>query len=120
MVDKKALILLKKYYLSYKPEGQLSDNEKGNAVNSGLLVPDSITTHDEIVTEIKRMSKLISLNTVAKAFLYSLSSEDMRYRSALSSLVWARSLPEHEMISNDVEKTEWNTPACIVSSRYFS
>ena len=38
----------------------------------------------------------------------------MRYRSALSSLVWARSLPEHEMISNGVEKTEWNTPACIV------
>ena len=114
LIDKKALILLKKYYLSYKTEGQPSENEKENAKKSGVLVPDSITTHDEIVTEIKRMSKLISLDTVAKAFLYSLSSGDMRYRSALSSLVWARSLPEHEMISNGVEKTEWQTHVCIV------
>ena len=114
MTDKKALMLLKKYYLSYKMEGQPSETEKMNALKSGVLVPDSFMTHDEIVAEIKALSKQISLDFAAKAFLYSLSSGDMRYRSALSSLVWARSLPEHEMISNGAEKTEWSTPACVV------
>ena len=113
MIDKKALAILKKYYLSYKPEGKPSGNDKENAVTSGVLVPDSAMTHDEITAEIKALSKQISLDTAAKAFLYSLSSGDMRYRSALSSLVWARSLPEHEMISNGAEKTEWSSPVCV-------
>ncbi|MCR4784381.1 MAG: immunity 26/phosphotriesterase HocA family protein [bacterium] len=84
------------------------------AIKSGVLVTDSDMTHDEMVSEIKALSKRISLESAAKSFLYSLSSGDMRYRSALSSIVWARSLPEHEFISNGVEKNEWRTPVCIV------
>lgn len=114
MVDKKALALLKKYYLPYSIEGQPSESDKENAIKSGVLVPDSAMMHDEIVTEIKALSECISLESVAKAFLYSLSSGDMRYRTALSSLVWARSLPKHEFISDGVEKDEWRTPSCIV------
>lgn len=114
MVDKKALSLLKKYYLPYRVEGQPSESDKENAIKSGVLVPDSAMTHDEIVTEIKALSERISLECVAKAFLYSLSSGDMRYRTALSSLVWARSLPEHEFLSDGVEKNEWRTPSCVV------
>lgn len=114
MVDKKALALLKKHYLPYRVEGQPSESDKENAIKSGVLVPDSAMTHDEIVAEIKALSERISLECVAKAFLYSLSSGDMRYRTALSSLVWARSLPEHEFLSDGVEKNEWGTPSCIV------
>lgn len=114
MVDKKALAILKKHYLPYRVEGQPSESDKENAIKSGVLVPDSAMTHDEIVTEIKALSERISLECVAKAFLYSLSSGDMRYRTALSSLVWARSLPEHKFISNGVEKDEWRTPLCVV------
>ncbi len=114
MIDKKALAFLKKYYLSYMREGQPSECEKANAVKSGVLVPDSAVTHSEIIAEIKALSKQISLEAAAKAFLYSLSSGDMRYRSALSSLVWSKALPEHEMISDGGKKTEWSSPVCVV------
>jgi hypothetical protein len=114
MADKKALSLLKKYYLSFKPEGQPSEADIADGVRSGVLVPDSEMTHDEIVTEIKKISERISLESAAKAFLYSLSSGDMRYRSAISSLIWAHALPEHKFISNGRKKTEWSTPACVV------
>lgn len=90
MTDKKALTLLKKYYLPYTAEGTLSESDRADAFKSGILVPDSAMTHDEIITAIKSLSEDISLESTAKAFLYSLSSGDMRYRTALSSLVWAR------------------------------
>lgn len=114
MADKDAFTLLKKYYLPYRTKEKPSDAEIRNAVRSGILVPDSAMTHDEIVTEIKALSGHIALERAAKAFLYSLSSGDMRYRSALSSLVWAKALPEHAFISNGVEKDEWRTPACVI------
>ena len=104
VTDKKALTLLKKYYLPYTAEGTLSESDRADAFKSGILVPDSAMTHDEIITAIKSLSEDISLESTAKAFLYSLSSGDMRYRTALSSLVWARSLPKHEFISNNAEK----------------
>lgn len=114
MIDKKAVMLLKKYYLSYKADGKPSDTDRENAIKSGVLVPDSAMTHDDIVSEIKALSERLSLESAAKAFLYSLSSGDIRYRSAISSLVWARALPEHEFVSNGVEKNEWSTPLCVV------
>ena len=114
MTDKKALTLLKKYYLPYKMEGEPPETDRDHAEKCGVLVPDSAMTHDEMVSEIKALSQRISPEDAAKAFLYSLSSGDMRYRSAISSLVWARSLPEHELVSNGVKKTEWRTPVCVV------
>lgn len=114
MIDKKALTLLKKFYLPYKPKEQPSQADIDNALKSGVLVPDSAMTHDEIISEIKALAERLSLESAAKAFLYSLSSGDMRYRSAVSSLIWARALPVHELRSNGVKKTEWRTPACVV------
>ncbi|MBE6870055.1 MAG: hypothetical protein E7494_15090 [Ruminococcus albus] len=114
MVDKKALTLFKKYYLSYKSDGQPSEADIAVAVKSGVFVPDSEMTHDEIVTAIKELSERISLESAAKAFLYSLSSGDMRYRSAVSSLIWAKALTEHKFVSNGVEPGGWRSPMCIV------
>ncbi|MBO4865763.1 MAG: immunity 26/phosphotriesterase HocA family protein [Ruminococcus sp.] len=114
MVDKKAIALLKKYYLSYKSEGQPSEADLADAVKSGVFVPDSEMTHDEIVAAVKELSERISLESAAKAFLYSLSSGDMRYRSAVSSLLWAKALPKHELVSNGVEPGGWRSPMCIV------
>ena len=109
MQDKKALVILKKYYLPYHTDVKpsLSDLEAG--IHTGVIVPFSEITHDEMVSEIKRLSERISLAAAAKSFLYSLSSGDMRYRTALSSLVWARSLPEHSS-----ETTEHELGACVV------
>ena len=114
MVDKKALSLLKKYYLPYKPEGTPSEDDIRNAVKTGVVLNESSSSHDEIVSEIKELSERISPEAAAKAFLYSLSSGDMRYRSAVSSLIWAKALPEHELVSNGVEPGGWRTPMCII------
>ena len=114
MVDIKALKLLKKYYLPYENAAKPSKAEKEKAIKSGVLVPDSIMTHDEIVTAIKELSERISLESAAKAFLYSLSSSDIRYRTAVSSLVWARSLPEHKAVSNDVKKNGLKVTSCMI------
>ena len=61
MIDKKAIALLKKYYLPYRQDGQPSEAEKESAIKSGILVPDSSMTHDEIVVEIKKLAERISL-----------------------------------------------------------
>jgi hypothetical protein len=114
MVDKKALALLKKYYLPYNADGQPSEADIKMGIKSEVLVPDSAISHDEMISEIKSLSERISLETAAKAFLYSLSSEDMRYRTAVSSLIWARSLPEHDLLSDGAEKTEWRAPSCVI------
>ncbi|MBQ3920476.1 MAG: immunity 26/phosphotriesterase HocA family protein [Oscillospiraceae bacterium] len=106
--------LLKKYYLSYRPNEKLSASDMANAVKKGLLLPPAAMTHDEIIAEIKTLSARISVEAAAKAFLYSLSSGDMRYRSAISSLLWAKALPEHELRSDGVERTEWRTPSCMI------
>ena len=95
MFDKKAIAVLKKYYLPYRVEDKPSEKDFSKGVETGVLIQKSITTHDEMISEIKELAIRISLESAAKAFLYSLSSGDMRYRSALSSLIWARSLPKN-------------------------
>ena len=95
MFDKKAIAILKKYYLPYRVEDKPSEKDFSKGVETGVLIQKSITTHDEMISEIKELANRILLESAAKAFLYSLSSGDMRYRSALSSLIWARSLPNH-------------------------
>lgn len=95
MYDKKAIALLKKYYLPYSPDGTPSEAEKEAAIKNGVVVQDSVMTHDEIVAEIKALSERITLEAAAKAFLYSLSSGDTRYRSALGSLLVAKAMPAH-------------------------
>ena len=107
MQDKKALMLLKKYYLPYHIDEKPTSNDLEMGVNTGVIVPVSEITHDEMVSEIKQLSERIPMEAVAKSFLYSLSSGDMRYRTALSSLVWARSMPEHSS-----EKTEHGS--CVI------
>ncbi len=52
-------------------------------------------SHDEAVLQIKQLADKIPMDKSVKGFLYSISSGDHRYRTALSSLIWARSLPEH-------------------------
>ncbi|MBQ8965542.1 immunity 26/phosphotriesterase HocA family protein [Ruminococcus sp.] len=114
MTDKKALGVLKKYYLTNIMKEQPTESEWANGIKSGVLAEKSCITHDEMTAEIKALAERISLEKAAKGFLYSLSSGDMRYRSAVSSLVWARALPAHELVSDGAERTEWRRPVCVV------
>lgn len=98
MTDKKALALLKKYYLPYSVEDSPSAEEFDQAVQVGIFAPVSGITHDELLAGIKGLAERLSLTAAAKGFLHSLSSGDLRYRTALSSLVWARALPLHTAV----------------------
>ena len=98
MTDKKALALLKKYYLPYRAEGGPSAEEYDQAVQAGVFAPVSGITHDELIAGIKGLAARLSLTAAAKGFLHSLSSGDLRYRTALSSLVWARAMPLHTAV----------------------
>ena len=109
MIDKNALSILKKYYLSRKTKDRPSAGEIGVGILAGVLVPNSKITHDEMISEIKQLATRIKLQEAAKGFLYSLSSGDMRYRTAVSSLIWARSLPE-----NTMKKTGASYASCAV------
>ena len=109
MQDKKALAILKKYYLPYRTEEKPSARDLEAGVQTGVIAACSEITHGEMVSEIKGLVKRISPEDAAKSFIYSLSSGDTRYRTVLSSLVWARSLPEHAS-----DKTEREHGRCVV------
>ena len=109
MIDKKALMTLRKYYLPYRTDDRPSAGEFEAGIRAGVLVPVSEITHAEMISEIKKLSARIPLSSAAKGFLYSLSSGDMRYRTALSSLVWAGSMPEHSAVI-----TEQRPDSCMI------
>ena len=110
MLDKKPLATLRKYYLPYQPQESPSVSEMLTGVFAGVLVPNSRITHDEMISEIKELASRIPLAAAAKGFLYSLSSGDTRYRTAVSSLIWARSLPIHS--SSKIVRKYDSCPVC--------
>ncbi len=95
MIDKKALALLKK-----SKRNLLSDDERKYCIKNGVLWEHEPVLHNELICQIKKLAEKISLDNAVKAFLYSVSSGDFRYRTVLSSLIWARALPEHECIAS--------------------
>lgn len=95
-MDKKALNLLRKYYVNWNNERKApTEKEWEYGVSQGVFFESEEITHDEMYDEVKQLADIISPEDAAKGFLYSLSSGDLRYRTAISSLLWARSLPEH-------------------------
>lgn len=56
-------------------------------------------SHGELMSSVKSAASVISMEKAVKGFLYSISTKDFQYRTALSSLIWARALPEHEAVS---------------------
>jgi len=54
-----------------------------------------IRTHDETLRDLRDILKKISPEDVANAFLYSLSTRQLQYRSALGSYYYALAIPDH-------------------------
>ena len=94
---KKALTTLKK-----SEKQSLTANEAALCVEQKLFVKYEPLNHNELVSRIKKIADRISINKAAVGFLYSISSSDMRYRTALSSLVWAKAMPVHNKESRSV------------------
>ena len=88
-MDKKALKLLCK-------RGELSSEEAAYCIGAGVLTAMEPTAHGTLTASIKEAAGNISLERAAKGFLHSISTGDLRYRTALSSLIWAKALPEHK------------------------
>ncbi len=58
------------------------------------------TTHDETINKLHRLLSEINPEDVANAFLYSLSTRKLEYRSALGSFYYAKAIPEHKLNEN--------------------
>ena len=61
-----------------------------------MFDPPEIITHDEYMKRLAEVVKSIDPKDVADAFLYSLSTRALEYRSALGSYWYAAAVPEHE------------------------
>lgn len=96
MTDKKALKLMKK-----SARALLSSDEIAYCREKGVLTSLPHISHDEFIQEIKKASEAISFEKTIRAFLYSVSTGDLRYRTALSSLIFAKSLPAHSCERED-------------------
>lgn len=73
----------------------LSQNETDQLDEFFMLWKHEPVNHDELIRKVKETALDISVKDAAEGFLYSISTGDYRYRTALSSLIWANALPAH-------------------------
>lgn len=60
-----------------------------------MFDPPSVRTHDETLGLLRCVLEQISPSDVANAFLFSLSTRKLQYRSALGSYYYAMAIPDH-------------------------
>lgn len=60
-----------------------------------MFDPVPMRSHDETLQDLRSVLNKISAEDVTKAFLYSLSTRKLEYRSALGSYYYALAIPEH-------------------------
>ncbi len=65
------------------------------AKSKGLMFEPSDIHHDDVVAKVTQLVTTISIEHVSEAFLYSLSTRDLAYRSALGSYAMSRWMPKH-------------------------
>ncbi len=96
MDNKAKNILLKAYWGSggWK-DGIISEDDRMYAMQQGAMFAPSQYSHDETIENTRRLCIEIDLNHVVSAFLYSLSTRALEYRSALGSYIYSRSIPDH-------------------------
>ncbi len=96
-MDKGLKILLQTYwgsqgwrYKAASPEAILQAKEEGYMFDEVCPL-----THDETLSQLTETVRKVSATDVANAFLYSLSTRQLQYRSALGSYYYALAIPEH-------------------------
>lgn len=97
-MDRGLKILLNTYWSS---EGWkrpvISDEDFQVAKEQGYMFDyPTLITHEETLNQINQVTDLIAPEDVANAFLYSLSTRKLEYRSALGSYWYALSIPYHK------------------------
>ena len=89
-MDKKAVQILSRLKDDRKKH-LVSAEDLAYARKMGVVVEDQPITHAQALDLLERCFEAVSLEDVAQAFLYSLSSRDVDYRCILASYVYARS-----------------------------
>ncbi len=89
----------------------LSDEEYSYAIQKGIMFPYRKTIgHDDCVKQLQDIVKQITPEEVANAFLYSLSTRKLEYRSALGSYWYAVAIPTHVSTYEDsCDICDWDT-----------
>lgn len=98
-IDKGLDILLKTYWASNAwKDGTISKDDLEYAKNTGYMFDYPIyETHDNTLKKLSSLLYKINYKDVANAFLYSLSTRKLEYRSALGSLYFAKAIPKHKI-----------------------
>lgn len=103
MLDKKAQqILFKTYWSSsgWKSEPTTTPDDFDYALKTGYMFHPITLSHDGIVNWVESVTKKIVRECVSNAFLSSLSSRRLDWRSALGSYAIARNFPQHKFSGN--------------------
>ena len=99
LLDKKAQqILFKTYWSSagWKSEPTTTPADFDYALKTGYMFRPIAVSHDDIVDWVKNATKRVVRERVSDAFISSLSSRRLDWRSALGSYAIARNFPQHK------------------------
>lgn len=102
-LDKGLNILLNTYWSSggWK-DGTISKDDFEYAKSEGYMFDYPIyETHDATLKKLKKLLLKINPIDIANAFLYSLSTRKLEYRSALGSFYYAKTIPKHKLDIGD-------------------
>lgn len=95
-IDEKARKLLKKVCW-WKREDIFTEEEIQYGIEKGVFFQPITLHHDDVIAEIQTRANEIELKEAVNAFLYSLSTGELRYRTILSSVFWGRKVTTHEV-----------------------
>lgn len=102
MKDSKTILFSMFRNNRHRKSGTVSQEEFEQAKRDGYVFdPLEPITHDETLKQLRELTELIAPEDVANAFLYSLSTRKLEYRSALGSYWYARAIPEHHAYAPD-------------------
>ena len=91
-------------------ENEISDETFQICKSQGYMFdPPSVISHDEYMKRIVDVVHRIKPKDVAGAFLYSLSTRSLEYRSVLGSYWYAVAIPEHQFLN---DKKYYCCPVC--------
>lgn len=100
-MDKGLKVLFAMYKGKPSDEVKVSAEELALAKEEGYLFDyPKYESHSDTLDRLKRTLAQIDPKTVADAFLFSLSTRRLEYRSALGSYYFAKEIPAHEFMNS--------------------
>lgn len=99
-MDRGLEILLNAYWKGGQwASGEISKEDFNTAKEERYMFDyPNFMTHNETLDRLNNVLEKISIDEVAKSFLYSLSTRKLEYRSALGSYWYAISVPKHDVM----------------------